>query len=242
MPILYEKCLANLEQGFRVYILVPDDRLIGTVLEPSLLDVVYYKRRFCADKQRFRRRRILIMQCFPGLVKTGLVFLYRCARWRRFQKRTAIETRQNFPGSCRNIELAGSFRRLAQYEQFRHINRLTTSAWMEAILAIYGEQNFNSSLWIRHWRYYARENYIIVIQDVRGRWMSEGEFVDIRPFNPDKKTNTDIDEASDTYDTIDWLIKNISNNNGNVGVFGNLLPGILFNNGRIERSSCIKGS
>jgi len=89
----------------------------------------------------------------------------------------------------------------------------------------YGEENFNSNLWIRHWRYYARENYIIVIQDVRGRWMSEGEFVDIRPFNPDKKTNTDIDEASDTYDTIDWLIKNISNNNGNVGVFGISYPG-----------------
>jgi putative CocE/NonD family hydrolase len=55
--------------------------------------------------------------------------------------------------------------------------------------------------------------------------MSEGEFVDIRPYNPDKKTNTDIDEASDTYDTIDWLIKNISNNNGNVGVFGISYPG-----------------
>jgi uncharacterized protein len=91
--------------------------------------------------------------------------------------------------------------------------------------APYGEQNFNGNLWIRHWRYYARENYIIVIQDVRGRWMSEGEFVDIRPFNPDKKTKNDIDEASDTYDTIDWLIKNIDNNNGNVGVFGISYPG-----------------
>ena len=89
----------------------------------------------------------------------------------------------------------------------------------------YGEQNFNSNLWARHWRYYARENYVIVIQDVRGRWMSEGEFVDIRPFNPDKKTNNDIDEASDTYDTIDWLVKNVSNNNGNVGVFGISYPG-----------------
>src|SRR5678815_5224057 len=69
----------------------------------------------------------------------------------------------------------------------------------------YGEQNFTPSLWTRHWRYYARENYIIVVQDVRGRFMSEGEFVDIRPFNPDKKSlsagqagNNDIDEASDT--------------------------------------------
>jgi putative CocE/NonD family hydrolase len=91
--------------------------------------------------------------------------------------------------------------------------------------APYGDQNFSGRLWGGHWKYYARENYIIVIQDVRGRWMSEGEFVDIRPFNPDKKNNTDIDEASDTYDTIDWLIKNIPNNNGNVGVFGISYPG-----------------
>jgi len=89
----------------------------------------------------------------------------------------------------------------------------------------YGEQNFNSNLWMRHWRYYARENYVFVTQDVRGRWMSEGDYVDIRPFNPDKKTDKDVDEASDTYDTIDWLIKNISNNNGNVGVMGISYPG-----------------
>lgn len=89
----------------------------------------------------------------------------------------------------------------------------------------YGENNFTANLWNRHWRYYARKNYIFVIQDVRGRWMSEGNFVDIRPFIPDKKANSDVDEASDTYDTIDWLIKNITNNNGNVGVFGISYPG-----------------
>ncbi|MBL0334650.1 MAG: CocE/NonD family hydrolase [Chitinophagaceae bacterium] len=90
--------------------------------------------------------------------------------------------------------------------------------------APYGK-DFSGRLWAGHWKYYARENYIIVIQDVRGRWMSEGEFVDVRPFNKDKKTNTDIDEASDTWDTIDWLVKNQSNNNGNVGVFGISYPG-----------------
>ncbi|MBI5857469.1 MAG: CocE/NonD family hydrolase [Sphingobacteriales bacterium] len=87
----------------------------------------------------------------------------------------------------------------------------------------YGK-NFSSRLWGSHWKYYCRENYIIVIQDVRGRWMSEGEFVDIRPFNK-SKTGTEIDEASDTYDAIDWLIKNIPNNNGNVGAFGISYPG-----------------
>ncbi|RYF79689.1 MAG: CocE/NonD family hydrolase, partial [Chitinophagaceae bacterium] len=67
-------------------------------------------------------------------------------------------------------------------------------------------------------------NYIMVVQDVRGRYMSEGEFVDVRPFNPAKK-GTEIDEASDTYDVVDWLIKNVPNNNGNVGVFGISYPG-----------------
>ncbi len=65
----------------------------------------------------------------------------------------------------------------------------------------------------------------MVIQDVRGRYMSEGEFVDIRPFIPDKKTNKDIDEASDSWDAIDWLIKNIPHNNGKVGVYGISYPG-----------------
>lgn len=90
--------------------------------------------------------------------------------------------------------------------------------------APYGAE-FSNRLLLSHWKYYCRENYIIVIQDVRGRWMSEGEFVDVRPFIKDKKTNNDIDEASDTYDAIDWLVKNLPNNNGNVGVFGISYPG-----------------
>ena len=92
--------------------------------------------------------------------------------------------------------------------------------------APYGEENFWSGITHRYFRYHARENYIIVIQDVRGRWMSEGTFVDVRPFIPNKKTKDDIDEASDTYDTIDWLVKNgENNNNGNVGVMGISYPG-----------------
>ncbi|MEP6724441.1 MAG: CocE/NonD family hydrolase [Bacteroidota bacterium] len=90
--------------------------------------------------------------------------------------------------------------------------------------APYGETNFNANLWNRHMRYYARENYIIVTQDVRGHWMSEGEYVDIRPFNPNKK-GTDTDEASDTYDAIDWMIKNLPYNNEHVGIFGISYPG-----------------
>lgn len=90
--------------------------------------------------------------------------------------------------------------------------------------APYGESNWKS-YWNSYLKYYLREGYIMVTQDVRGRWMSEGEFVNIRPFNNDKKSNTDIDEASDTYDTIEWLLRNIPNNNGNAGVFGISYPG-----------------
>lgn len=89
--------------------------------------------------------------------------------------------------------------------------------------APYGENNFRA-FWDNQWRYYMRRNYIIVIQDVRGRWMSEGEFVDVRPFNPNKK-GIEFDEASDTYDAIDWLVKNIPNNNKKVGIFGISYPG-----------------
>lgn len=70
-----------------------------------------------------------------------------------------------------------------------------------------------------------RSGYIFVIQDVRGRYMSEGEFVDVRPFQPDKKSNTDVDEASDTYDTVEWLLRHATGNNGKVGVYGISYPG-----------------
>jgi putative CocE/NonD family hydrolase len=91
--------------------------------------------------------------------------------------------------------------------------------------APYGEDKFSPRLWYSYWKNYVKENYIIVVQDVRGRWMSEGEFIDVRPFIENKKTKKDVDEASDTYDAIDWLVKNVPNNNGNVGVFGISYPG-----------------
>ncbi len=66
--------------------------------------------------------------------------------------------------------------------------------------------------------------YIIVFQDVRGRFMSEGKFVDVRPYIPNKKKK-EFDDNSDTWDTIDWLIRNVDNNNGRVGIFGISYPG-----------------
>jgi putative CocE/NonD family hydrolase len=65
----------------------------------------------------------------------------------------------------------------------------------------------------------ADEGYIFVFQDLRGRYLSEGKFL-MQRFNRDKSNPKSIDEASDTYDTIDWLLKNIPNNNGKAGIYG----------------------
>ena len=87
----------------------------------------------------------------------------------------------------------------------------------------YGDDQYKPSLGPS--MLFAREGYIFVYQDVRGRWMSEGNFEDVRPHNPNKKTKKDIDESSDTYDTIDWLIKNLPSDNGRVGIYGISYPG-----------------
>lgn len=89
--------------------------------------------------------------------------------------------------------------------------------------APYGENAF-ANFWDSYHRLYFREQYIFVVQDVRGRYMSEGTFEDIRPFNPAKK-GTETDEASDTYDAVEWLVKNVPHNNGKVGAFGISYPG-----------------
>jgi putative CocE/NonD family hydrolase len=83
-----------------------------------------------------------------------------------------------------------------------------------------------------------REKYIFVAQDVRGRYMSEGTFANARPFIPDSVKARDAkatDEASDTYDTIDWLVKNIPFNNGKVGQYGISYPGFYASMGALSR-------
>jgi len=90
-------------------------------------------------------------------------------------------------------------------------------------VAPYGENKYKTTLGPSP--LFLKEGFIFVYQDVRGRWMSEGEFVDVRPHIDQKKGKKDIDESSDTYDTIDWLIKNIPDNNGKAGIYGISYPG-----------------
>jgi putative CocE/NonD family hydrolase len=70
----------------------------------------------------------------------------------------------------------------------------------------------------------AKAGYIFVYQDVRGRFQSEGEYVNMRPHDP-KKGLKEIDESSDTWDTVDWLLKNVRGHNGKAGQWGISYPG-----------------
>ena len=72
-----------------------------------------------------------------------------------------------------------------------------------------------------------KEGFIFAYQDVRGRYMSEGTFVDVPPHKTRFKDDKDTDESTDTYDAIDWLVKNVPNNNGRVGVWGISYPGFF---------------
>jgi len=88
--------------------------------------------------------------------------------------------------------------------------------------------------------YYARERFIFVFQDVRGRYASEGRFVHMRPQKDVKNGPNDIDESTDTWDTIDWLVKNVPNNNGKVGMMGISYPGFYTAAGMIDSHPALK--
>src|SRR3954471_1706368 len=90
----------------------------------------------------------------------------------------------------------------------------------------YGEDKLTPLWRSAYFLNYVKEKYIMVFQDVRGKFMSEGIHEEVRPFIKNK-TSTDIDEASDAYDAIDWLVKNTPGNNGNVGVVGVSSPGFF---------------
>ena len=90
-------------------------------------------------------------------------------------------------------------------------------------VAPYGEDQYPAHLGPSE--EFEKSGYIFVYQDVRGRWMSEGEFVEMRPHIDEKKSPTDVDDSSDTYDTIEFLLKHVPNNNGKAGIYGISYPG-----------------
>lgn len=105
----------------------------------------------------------------------------------------------------------------------------------------YGADQYRGSL--GHGDAYMREGFIFVYQDVRGRNRSEGEFVHVRPVVPPERRNPrSIDESTDTFDTIEWLIKNVPNHNGRVGIFGISYPGFYAAMGAVEAHPAMKAA
>ena len=87
----------------------------------------------------------------------------------------------------------------------------------------YGADNYPKRLGPA--RSFVADGFIFVYQDVRGRFQSEGKFIEVTPHKEVKKGTQDVDESTDTYDTIDWLLKNVPNNNGKAGIYGISYPG-----------------
>src|SRR6266536_1951376 len=103
-------------------------------------------------------------------------------------------------------------------------------------VAPYGPDKFKTSIGPNE--LFPREGYVFVYQDVRGRYLSEGEFEDVRPYIPGK-SGKQTDETTDTYDTVDWLLGNI-NSNGRVGVYGISYPGFYTSMAGIDSHPAVK--
>ena len=91
----------------------------------------------------------------------------------------------------------------------------------------------------RYYKALADDGYLFVFQDIRGKFKSEGEFVMQRPARPPGDT-TSLDEGTDTYDTIEWLLKNVPNTNGRVGMLGVSYDGWTTIMGAIEPHPALK--
>ena len=107
-------------------------------------------------------------------------------------------------------------------------------------VAPYGVDKYSKHLGPGH--DFEKAGYIFVFQDVRGRYMSEGVFIEMRPHIDHKTSNRDVDESSDLYDTIDWLLKNVPNNNGNAGIWGISYPGFFASASIIDSHPALKAA
>lgn len=105
-------------------------------------------------------------------------------------------------------------------------------------VAPYGVDKFRTSLGPSG--EFAKDGYLFVYQDVRGRNMSEGTWLEMTPHIAVKKSPKDVDESTDTYDTIEWLLKNVPNHNGKAGLWGISYPGFYAAAGMIDAHPALK--
>ena len=89
---------------------------------------------------------------------------------------------------------------------------------------------------------FERDGFIFVAQDARGRFLSEGSFIEVTPHKDVKKSATDVDESTDTYDTIEWLLHHVPNNNGKAGIWGISYPGFYAAAGIIDSHPALKAA
>jgi uncharacterized protein len=104
----------------------------------------------------------------------------------------------------------------------------------------YGEDQYKKTLGPSD--EFEKAGYIFVYQDVRGRYLSEGEFVEMRPHIDVKRSPQDVDDSSDTYDTIEFLLKHVPNNNGKVGIWGISYPGFYTSASIIDSHPALKAA
>ena len=107
-------------------------------------------------------------------------------------------------------------------------------------VAPYGEDQYKKTLGPSD--EFEKAGYIFVYQDVRGRYESEGEFVEMRPHIDYKTSSKDVDDASDMYDSVDYLLKHVPDNNGKVGIWGISYPGFYTSASIIDSHPAIKAA
>ncbi len=171
---------------------------------------------------------------------TGLI-------WRQNNQQTSARKISNLPA----IEVSVPFERREEMISMRDGVRLHTLIFAprnqtEALPIIfsrtpYGIGQSDSDSINGRYKELVKDGYIFVLQDIRGRYGSEGQFMMNRPLH-DKKDPKGVDESTDTYDTIDWLIKNVRKNNGRVGILGVSYPGWLAAVATIDAHPALKAS
>jgi hypothetical protein len=107
-------------------------------------------------------------------------------------------------------------------------------------VAPYGEDQYKKSLGPSD--EFEKAGYIFVYQDVRGRYLSEGRFLEMTPHIDDKKSPKDVDDSSDMYDTLEYLLKHVPNNNGKAGIWGISYPGFYTSASIIDSHPALKAA
>jgi putative CocE/NonD family hydrolase len=179
-----------------------------------------------------------VIRCFVLLVVLVAVFL---AVWRAVRPDAAAYTKTHYAKYEYRIPMRDGVKLFTQV----YVPKDNSQSYPFLInrtpygVAPYGQDAFRARLGPAH--PFDRSGYIFVFQDVRGRNESEGEFVEVRPVS-DSPRPGEVDESTDTYDTIEWLLKNVKSNNGKVGIWGISYPGFYASAAIINSHPAIKAA